>query len=855
MKKLYFNLLAIVGAFLLLGIGSANAFRIYYTNPNGWTTPHVHIWNTNNGTNTSNPVPMTRLNESNLWYIDRGSTNCGLLFADRNYFNDSETKKTGDINNISDNNVYCDDSSIGSFSNFKLYTINYDNSVDKWGTVYAYIYSSSNKNLNKYWPGEAMKKGSNDIWSYTFYAPTGSTIIFNRGDNYNENKVSGFSDGDTYNKNGKVEAFDYTKWGVNFNINEYDGEQNYAHPNASGIVTWNNITIGDNDNFSVKVLDQNNNKKVYADENGVNIGTPKVLSAYGDISYAATKLNDGNLYTGVYNVTYDVTSNTVTLTGTKKQAEKFDPSKITALYLIGKFNHDCDAKWNHNNGNDGIKLVRSSDGKTYSADQVYMYFDKDNFFRFQTADGVDYGPLSTDNDQNVSPFIVFDGYRSSSSKAFHIENGNYDITFELQDDGNAKVTLKRHFPEVLYMYGHINDTNWDNTDSPEKMTQDENNPGYYTTEVAITGQWSEHDTTIGDTAGRTLYASTDDENYVGFFDKMAKTETYFDNNEEKTKAVFPELKYGSADYNNVTVILPKNFKDRPDSKDGNKYPQGAEDSQYKKDLEEYLKARTYSSEPTTRPLNGVMHGESYNFHVGDGTYLVEVNLSDKTVNTLPAFNVRFTRIDATDNDDNLPPTVFQWFSGDADLKQKVTLITDEHAQDGIDFQFSCVCGDRIQVGVDDSPTHRVARQVEYTVRKKIASNSPDNSSDAPALFVKRRLNEGDYQPIEEGFHYSTIGDSGYSSNHVIEFNEAGDYLVTASLTEKPEKVEGFFAIPDDSTIAVSVSAPTGVETIIDADAATDGTPVFYNLQGVRVENPDHGIFIKVVNGNAQKVVL
>lgn len=47
------------------------------------------------------------------------------------------------------------------------------------------------------------------------------------------------------------------------------------------------------------------------------------------------------------------------------------------------------------------------------------------------------------------------------------------------------------------------------------------------------------------------------------------------------------------------------------------------------------------------------------------------------------------------------------------------------------------------------------------------------------------------------------------------------------------------------------TVPTGVETI----GEEEGVAVYYNLQGVRVENPEHGIYVKVTNGKATKVVL
>lgn len=53
------------------------------------------------------------------------------------------------------------------------------------------------------------------------------------------------------------------------------------------------------------------------------------------------------------------------------------------------------------------------------------------------------------------------------------------------------------------------------------------------------------------------------------------------------------------------------------------------------------------------------------------------------------------------------------------------------------------------------------------------------------------------------------------------------------------------------TPADDTNIPNGIEEVI---AAEDGEAVYYNLQGVRVANPKNGIYVKVVNGKAVKVV-
>ena len=50
---------------------------------------------------------------------------------------------------------------------------------------------------------------------------------------------------------------------------------------------------------------------------------------------------------------------------------------------------------------------------------------------------------------------------------------------------------------------------------------------------------------------------------------------------------------------------------------------------------------------------------------------------------------------------------------------------------------------------------------------------------------------------------------------------------------------------------VSVTMTSGVDSI---EVENDGEAVYFNLQGVRVDNPENGIFVRVANGKAVKVV-
>jgi len=62
--------------------------------------------------------------------------------------------------------------------------------------------------------------------------------------------------------------------------------------------------------------------------------------------------------------------------------------------------------------------------------------------------------------------------------------------------------------------------------------------------------------------------------------------------------------------------------------------------------------------------------------------------------------------------------------------------------------------------------------------------------------------------------------------------------------------------PAKSKIRIRFDDYTGIEDIrVSESGTTDAAPVYYNLQGQRVENPTNGIYIEVRNGKSRKVVM
>lgn len=84
-------------------------------------------------------------------------------------------------------------------------------------------------------------------------------------------------------------------------------------------------------------------------------------------------------------------------------------------------------------------------------------------------------------------------------------------------------------------------------------------------------------------------------------------------------------------------------------------------------------------------------------------------------------------------------------------------------------------------------------------------------------------------------------------------NGSGNYSVMVNGTNWTSELVGDAAFTfNPETLVLTASGSTAVETVEVAEA---GEAVYFNLQGVRVENPANGLFVRVLNGKATKVVM
>lgn len=92
---------------------------------------------------------------------------------------------------------------------------------------------------------------------------------------------------------------------------------------------------------------------------------------------------------------------------------------------------------------------------------------------------------------------------------------------------------------------------------------------------------------------------------------------------------------------------------------------------------------------------------------------------------------------------------------------------------------------------------------------------------------------------------------------VIDAEAEGYIKYTAPVTLDKSMTSVSFFAQDDATGAQSEPVTYAIDLLsgiagIETEA---GEAVYYNLQGVRVENPVKGLYIRVANGKSQKVIM
>lgn len=118
--------------------------------------------------------------------------------------------------------------------------------------------------------------------------------------------------------------------------------------------------------------------------------------------------------------------------------------------------------------------------------------------------------------------------------------------------------------------------------------------------------------------------------------------------------------------------------------------------------------------------------------------------------------------------------------------------------------------------------------VEGTISATAASDK------APA----RRAVTGTSAPSSATYPMPHTGDTDMSHESLLDLTSATNYIVVKG---------GIYETTSDKPVM------TGIEDVIGDNASGAGDEQYYNLQGLPATHPDHGIYIRVLNGKATKV--
>lgn len=331
MKKLLLTLVACFAWLFAFADGV-----VYFTNPDGWATPYVWIWNSSTNYTGGNwpGKAMTKQSDGNWKYEWTGTgTPTNVIFSN----NGADSQKTGDLDYVE-----------GAVYN-KLGPVNaqtYEHvmclvkNVSGWQKVFIYTNSPA-VGTSGSWPGQQLDllPGSNDTYQWVVTTTSETTpsvgmFIFNNGNSGGDNQTGDLSDfqlGATYTTKGVI-AGETSYYIIGDNINGL-GSWNFAEKftdNQDGTYVWEGTQLGNNFKFTDAPNWQNGNYS----SNGsfLELGTPYVPANGGDnIEFENNKMVVNNP-----KVVLTPTSNGITVLVTG-EAEIVDPATWNC-YLAGDFN-------------------------------------------------------------------------------------------------------------------------------------------------------------------------------------------------------------------------------------------------------------------------------------------------------------------------------------------------------------------------------------------------------------------------------------------------------------------------------------------------------------------------------------
>ena len=132
----------------------------------------------------------------------------------------------------------------------------------------------------------------------------------------------------------------------------------------------------------------------------------------------------------------------------------------------------------------------------------------------------------------------------------------------------------------------------------------------------------------------------------------------------------------------------------------------------------------------------------------------------------------------------------------------------------------------------------------------------DNSGDGYGYFTfltQSDAVDGDWDLANQADRYGAPAKDASLSIGIPSTVKKYAYMVDAMGAQSWMVAPGSYSVTVDlDAMTITLSTPAGVSEVIDLSTAE---PVYYNLQGERVDNPSAGIFIVVRGNKASKVIV
>lgn len=887
-KKL---LLAVMALFV--GI-AANAWTVYFTNPKNWNVVKIYAWN-NNYTGKASSWPgtdMTKQSDGTWVYTEAGTIPEKIIFDNGNSGNDNQT---GDLVFGSANDGKVFDYYGPAGAQMKEFSIYFDNSIKNWSDVYIYTWDGINEGD---WPGKQITdRDSRGYYVYTVKSvsdPSGSSIIWNDG------KGGQNGDTQTYNLKFETDAV-YTVNGIK--TNNYP-ESIYALGFVGNNTTWDpkqGAELKGKDGVYSGQFDLTNSGDGFShfsfteslSDSWEGLGQRYGASADGtEVSNGQYNLglNPDNAFKaapGNYTFTVDLVN--MTLTVVQNSIIVTYPEN---LYIIGYVNDGVFAP------NSGSELKSIGNGVFEGTfDFTWGENNSDSYFSFteKLSPSDNWGDMGLRYGASEEDFKVEEGTYNIQfgQNSYQIKPGNYTITVDLSKN---QITIKTNkifdYPENLYLIGTIKDKEWSNQDSQPAHNVDRKNGIYtwdlldlvlYQRQAGFKFATKQASSANGTDVGTRYGTQTDSDVYIDFGNAMP-----LHKNDDPTSHDGAFMWYAGGHFN-ITVDLGSEQPTVTVTAIDFTYPESVYILGNVNGVDDW--AQTPSSVEVFGSETGVYEIEDIKI-VADknnsGDAADHGNVIFSTNDEQGASNINWSnvvpRFLPLDNQSVvLNPTFLEPAKAELSINTASSSIAEYAFQ--IPAAFYDITLDlganygkkpvatfwpasvKVTTAFDETDNWQQEGSVDEDELKIVMTTIQNGvylylTANTEGAIIKYKTTEvnningntrnmvaayADSEDIDDLDSYETAGKYGDKDVVWLPVNTTG------KLSLYYQNQDGSIrTTPKTYSFTINPGVPTGVEGI---EAVEGGEAVFYNLQGVKVDNPENGIYIKVVNGKATKVVL